>query len=209
MTVLTGEALRKRLEANDLVIRPLLEPEEQIDDTQASIDLRLGCQFAFMAPSAIGAVDEMSASDKARMDFAHLYAPAYIPLGQSLVLHPHQFVLATTLEYMRLPADLMAYVVGRSTWGRLGLIVATAVQVHPLFAGCLTLELRNLGEAPLTLYPGQTIVQLAFHQVDGTGHKGRRAKPQYSGTTNLIPRRISKKGTLAALKKLKARREGR
>ncbi|MGX9390543.1 dCTP deaminase domain-containing protein [Nitrobacteraceae bacterium UC4449_H16] len=53
--------------------------------------------------------------------------------------------------------------VADGTWGRLGMIVATAVGIHPGFAGSLTLELRNLGGAPITLYPGQTIAQLFFH----------------------------------------------
>lgn len=89
----------------------------------------------------------------------------YVPLGGSLIIHPHQFILAAILEYIRLPPDLMSYVIGRSTSGRLGLIVATAVGIQPGFAGTLTLELRNLGETPPTLYPGQAIGQLFFHNV--------------------------------------------
>jgi dCTP deaminase len=80
-------------------------------------------------------------------------------------LHPGHFVLAATLEYLRLPNDLGAYVVGRSSWGRVGLVVATAMMAHPGFTGCLTLELVNEGDSPICLVPGVKIAQLAFHQL--------------------------------------------
>lgn len=65
-----------------------------------------------------------------------------------------------------MPPFLAAYVIGRSSWGRDGLIIATAVGVHPNFSGVLTLELTNLGEIPIRLYPGLTIAQLFIHNVD-------------------------------------------
>ena len=88
----------------------------------------------------------------------------------------------------------MAYVMGRSTWGRLGLIVATAVGIQPSFAGSLTLELRNLGEAPLSLYPGQAIAQLFFHTVAGA-QAADRGVGQYSGAVDPLPKQISSKAT--------------
>jgi deoxycytidine triphosphate deaminase len=82
------------------------------------------------------------------------------------VLHPGELVLAATLEYLALPGDLSAQVITRSSYGRLGLLTATAVQVQPLFRGCLTLELVNLGQLPLELTPGEAIAQLVFQPVD-------------------------------------------
>ena len=160
MPVLSGAEIRDRLHASELerrlVVSPVLEPDEQLRDDQASIDVRLGFQFALVAPSSYGAIDEFKENQNIQqiMDLTSLYSKKYVPLGGKIVIHPHQLILAVTLEYLRLPIDLMAYVVGRSTWGRLGLIVATAIGVHPGFAGPLTLELRNLGETPLRLYPG-------------------------------------------------------
>jgi len=61
-----------------------------------------------------------------------------------------------------LPRDLAAFVVGRSSWGRLGLVVATAIGVHPGYRGIITLELTNLGEVPILLYPGWPIAQVFF-----------------------------------------------
>lgn len=82
--------------------------------------------------------------------------------GESFYLHPGELVLAATLEYIVMPADLTAQVITRSSYGRLGLLSATAVQVHPDFHGCLTLELVNLGEMPLAITPGERVAQLMF-----------------------------------------------
>ncbi len=81
----------------------------------------------------------------------------------------------------------MAFVVGRSTWGRLGLVVATAIGVHPLFAGTITLELRNLGETPLRLYPGERIAQLFFQRVD-EGDREIAAPGRYVARVDPFPR---------------------
>ena len=95
-------------------------------------------------------------------------------MGQQFVIHPNQFVLGETLEFVKLPSDMMAYVVTRSTWGRTGLIVATAVGIQPNFRGVITLELRNLGDVPLNLYPGTKILQLFFHTVTPPAPPARR-----------------------------------
>jgi deoxycytidine triphosphate deaminase len=85
--------------------------------------------------------------------------------GEPFTLHPQEMALAATLEYLVLPRDVGAQVVTRSSYGRLGLITATAVQVHPNFHGCLTLELLNLGQVPLQLTPGERVGQLVFTAV--------------------------------------------
>src|SRR6185437_4525311 len=90
----------------------------------------------------------------------------FVPIGDHFVLHPRQFVLGESLEWIRLPGNLLAYVIGRSTWGRDGLVIATAIAVHPYFAGVLTLELSNIGEIPVYLYPGSSIAQLIFTSVE-------------------------------------------
>lgn len=209
MTVLNGSMIRNRLECEDieqrLVVSPLLCHKEQLRKDQASVDVRLGCNFALVYPSAYGVIDEF---DNAQGSIGiggltKLYNTIYVPMGGSLVIHPHQFILAQTLEYIRLPQDLMAYVVGRSTWGRVGLIVATAIGVHPHYAGCLTLELRNLGETPLTLYPGQAIAQLFLHSVHSEQLPSEAGVGQYSGAVDILPRKMSSKRTHAKLEGLR------
>jgi dCTP deaminase len=198
MAALSGNEIYKRLKHPSLVYRlivsPLLVPKEQLRNDQASIDIRLGFEFALVSPSVSGSIDEFSDNKLLPTD---LYRKQYVPLGGSLIIHPHQFILAATLEYVRLPSDLMSYVIGRSTWGRLGLIVATAVGIQPGFAGTLTLELRNLGETPLTLYPGQAIGQLFFHTVQLARSSQMKAADigQYGGVIDLLPRRLSSETT--------------
>ena len=166
MGVLSSNAIRSRLAEPDLerrlVLSPLLEPDEQIRDHQACVDIKLGTEFRISIPALSGVVDTLESgrsADECR------YESMYVPLGTSIVAHPHQLILGQSIEYMRFPSDLAGYVVGRSSWGRLGLVVATAVGIHPLFSGVLTLEIRNLGELPLRLYPGDTIAQLFLHDV--------------------------------------------
>jgi dCTP deaminase len=75
--------------------------------------------------------------------------------------------------------DVLAYVIGRSSWGRLGLIIATATVIHPGFKGCITLELVNHGDIPIELYPGCFICQLVLHEVQPPQKKPYEGK--YSG----------------------------
>lgn len=90
----------------------------------------------------------------------------YVAFGESYYLHPGSFALGVTLEWIRLRADLAGYVIGKSSWGRRGLIIATATGVHPGFKGCLTLELTNVGEIPIAIKPGMKICQLFLHRVE-------------------------------------------
>lgn len=143
-----------------LVVTPLLDRGTQLKPDQAAIDVRLGRAFSIVRPwthgvaELHGGVAPPPPMERIVLDF-----------GQPLIIHPHQFVLARTLEFVRLPPDLSAYVIGRSSWGRRGLIVATAVVVHPGFAGPITLELKNVGEVPLALYPLDRIAQLTLHAI--------------------------------------------
>jgi dCTP deaminase len=86
--------------------------------------------------------------------------------------------------------------------------VATAVGIQPGFAGTLTLELRNLGEAPLSLYPGQIVAQLFFHRVNKKMRTGK-GLGQYSGAVDILPRQMSPIATHKTLGKLKRKFDGR
>ncbi len=196
MSILTGKSIRERLDSGTdldlrLVISPLLNPEEQARKDQASVDVRLGFQFALNTPSVVGAIDEFVDASKREVSslWPELFKFEHVPFGRSIVLHPQKFILASTLEYIRIPRDLSAQVVGRSSWGRLGLVVATAVGIQPLFAGTLALELRNLGETPIVLYPGQNIAQLFLFTLDN--HVDGDALGQYSGSVDLCPGSLS------------------
>ena len=91
---------------------------------------------------------------------------------ESFVIHPGEFVLGRTLEYVELPDDVVARIEGKSSLGRLGLIVhATAGFVDPGFSGTLTLEITNLTRIPIKLWPGLPIAQLSFMALDRSAER--------------------------------------
>lgn len=184
------EALKDALEAKDwdhrLVVTPLLDRSQV---TEASIDLRLGTEFLLLRRTLRGGVDIADADLQSRVD--ELYESRHVQFGDGLWLHPQQFVLGATLEFVRLPPTLGAYVLSRSSWGRLGLLVATAVMVQPRFAGSLTLELVNAGDSPIRLYPGLKIAQLVVHALPNV-MAFEKAEQQYSRPTGPQPARLTR-----------------
>jgi len=159
----------------DEIVRQLLDPASRfavtpiVDHTQqigeASIDLRLGPDFVVLR-QATG----LSTFDPARVEEInerlHDYQD-YVrrPLGSSFFLHPGEFALARTLEFVTLPETMAGQVNGRSAWGRLGLVIAAAPHIEPSSQGTITLELANLGTVPMVLYVGVRIAQLTLFQV--------------------------------------------
>jgi dCTP deaminase len=88
-----------------------------------------------------------------------------LPFGAELLLHPGALALVPTLEWVRVPHTLMGEVTARSTWAREGLSIATATLIEPGYEGIVTLELANLGQIPIALYPGLMVAQIAFSEV--------------------------------------------
>jgi dCTP deaminase len=149
--------------SNPFVVTPSTNPKSQYSST--SVDLRLGTSFLLNKTSGythISPEPELSHSTGEDIPLEAFYQELFVPVGEDFILHPHQFVLAATLEYICVPFDFYALVLGRSSWGRLGLNIATATTVHAGFRGCITLELRNLGETPLPLKVGLRIAQLCL-----------------------------------------------
>jgi len=150
---------------NAAIVTPTIDPITQYGLN--SVDLRLGTSFLVNKASRFTHISPKQISEneeEANKYLNDFFEKIQIPIGKEFILHPHQFVLASTLEYVCLPFDYYALVLGRSTWGRLGLNIATATTVQAGFRGCLTLELRNLGETPLPLTTGTRIAQLCLIQ---------------------------------------------
>ncbi|MEN3282125.1 MAG: dCTP deaminase [Solirubrobacteraceae bacterium] len=133
------------------------------DDTMvqpASIDLRLGTSFRVFHNHRLTAID---LADPPR----NLTELVEVRDDESFVIHPGEFVLGRTEEHVELPDDIVARIEGKSSLGRLGLIVhATAGFVDPGFKGTLTLEITNLTRVPIILWPGKPIAQLSFMALD-------------------------------------------
>ena len=157
--VLTRDALIARLKADDnrrLEVLPALQYPEG-----AGLDLRLSNRFISFRRTGVPTFDPLAKADPRSMQLT-----SELAWTEQFVLHPHEMVLGSTLEYLVMPVDLTAQVISRSSYGRLGLLTATAVQVHPGFKGCLTLELVNLSNVPLTLTPGERIAQLVVSRTE-------------------------------------------
>lgn len=161
--VLSAAQIRQRLSSTKedrIIVRPHLPGA--LDG--AGMDVRLGNEFIVFVRSRTASFDPLRADHEPRS----MQRFMQLSWGERFVLHPNELVLAATLEYLVLPADLTAQVITRSSYGRLGLLSATAVQIHPHFHGCLTLELVNLSTVPLELTPGERVAQLVFTKTTET-----------------------------------------
>jgi len=151
---------------NCLVITPIIDPN-QIQGI--SVDLRLGNKLITMKRSTLHSIDIKNweqRKEEMKQIILRSREEVYLNLGEKFVLHPGEFVLGHTLEYLYLHPSVMGYILGRSTWGRLGLIIATATKVDPGYKGTPTLEISNLGTVPIELTPGILICQIVFHRTD-------------------------------------------
>jgi dCTP deaminase len=154
--VLSDGTIRRLVQAGRIRIDPwdanLVQP--------ASVDLRLGDSFRVFHNHRASAID-------LRRPPANLTEEVVVPPEESFVIHPGEFCLGRTLEWVELPDDIVARIEGKSSLGRLGLIVhATAGFCDPGWKGTLTLELNNLTRIPIKLYPGLPIAQLSFMALD-------------------------------------------
>ncbi|MBI4186658.1 MAG: dCTP deaminase [Chloroflexi bacterium] len=152
------ELLNKIFASNlndQMVITPQLKP----DPRDGTFDLHLGTKFLLFRLTRYGIIDPSTITEEQTHE---LLERLQLRLGEEIILHPGQLLLASTLEYISMPPDLGASVVTRSSYGRLGLVTATSIFVHPGYKGCLTLELTNVGNSPIVLRPGERIAQLAF-----------------------------------------------
>jgi dCTP deaminase len=158
MILSDGDILR-RLEQGDLVVEPLDDVDLQVQP--ASVDLRLGREFLEFQHANIPCIHPNS-----EQEVDEYVEETVIEEGGEFILHPGDFVLGTTHERVEIPDDLIAHVEGRSSLGRLAVVVhATAGLADPGFNGHITLELSNLGTAPVALSPGMRISQLTFTEL--------------------------------------------
>jgi dCTP deaminase len=147
-----------------IAVVPMPDLESVERSGEASVSLRLGRWFVTMRQSSETHIETTppEATSENKISKSH-----FVPFGEKFSLHPGRFVLASTLEWIKIPTNYAAFVVGKSTLGRRGIIIETAAGVHPGFSGCLTLEIANVGEVPVNLIAGQMICQLFFHVLEG------------------------------------------
>lgn len=193
MTVLNKAQIREHMSRKGyrqrLLITPLLD-ESQIGG--ASVDLRLGSTILLLRKSRVGSIDVSDESARRTIDKT-TYEVSQIRYFRDFDLHPHSLILGCTFEYLSIPYDVSGTLVSRSSWGRLGLVIATASVVHPGFKGCLTLELANLGESPIVLYPGMLVGQLVLNTVRAGEEKVPLDRGRYDCPTEPEPPKFNAK----------------
>ncbi len=185
--ILSDRDLKARIAEGTIGVSPLDDPELQIQP--ASIDLRLGARFVVYRLPHVPCID--SRDPKSMTGYTE---EIVIDEGEAFVLQPGEFALGSTLERIRVPSDLVARVEGRSSIGRLAIVVhATAGFIDPGFEGEITLELSNLGRCAVKLYPGMRISQIVFHTMTSPAERpyGPQRGSKYQGQTGPVASRLS------------------
>ena len=150
--ILSDRDIRAQIGSGRVVIDPY-DPECV---QPSSVDLHVDNQFRVFANSRYPFID-------VRLEMPELTELVEVKPDEPFILHPGEFVLGSTLERVALPDDLVARLEGKSSLGRLGLLIhSTAGYVDPGWDGYLTLELSNVANLPITLYPGMKIGQISF-----------------------------------------------
>jgi dCTP deaminase len=153
--ILSDRDIRDAIESGRIVIDPYDERSIQ----PSSVDLHVDSQFRVFANSRYPFID-------VRKDMPDLTELVEVKDDEPFILHPGEFVLGSTLERVGIPDDLVARLEGKSSLGRLGLLIhSTAGYVDPGWDGYLTLELSNVANLPITLYPGMKIGQISFFRL--------------------------------------------
>ena len=183
--VLSDRDIRAEIEAGRIVIDPYAPEAVQ----PSSIDLHLDRRFRVFRNSRYPYID-------VREEQPELTELVEINGDEPFILHPGEFVLGSTLERVALPNDVVARLDGKSSLGRLGLLIhSTAGFVDPGWDGNLTLELSNVANLPITLYDGMKIGQISFQRMSspvdmayGDSRLGSRYRGQRDPTASLYHR---------------------
>ncbi len=186
--ILSDRDIQARLNKGDLHIDP--SPDMAVQLQPASVDLRLGHNFVVYRLPHVPCIDPRDPNS-----VSHYTEDVNIPEGQAFVLQPGEFALGSTMERVRIPADLVARVEGRSSIGRLAIVVhATAGFIDPGFEGQITLELGNLGRCAVKLYPGMRISQIVFHTMLNPAERpyGADRNSKYQGQQGPVASRINR-----------------
>ncbi len=183
--VLSDRTIRAEIEAGRIEIDPydasMIQP--------SSIDVRVDRKFRVFHNARHPFID-------VRKPMEDLTELVVAEGDRPFILHPGEFVLGQTLERVTLPDDLVARLEGKSSLGRLGLLIhSTAGFVDSGFSGNLTLELSNVANLPITIYHGMPIGQMSFMRMDGpveTPYGSRETSSKYQGQAEPTPSRFYK-----------------
>ena len=153
--ILSDRSIREELAAGRIGITPFEEKQIQ----PSSVDLRLGHRFRRFQRTNLPFID-------IKKPVSDLMEVLEVEAGQPVIVRPREFLLGTTVETVTIPADIVAQLEGRSSLGRLGIVIhSTAGYIDPGFSGQITLEISNLLEEPVALYAGIRVAQVFFSRM--------------------------------------------
>lgn len=191
MAVLSDTDLRKLVEQQRAVYvdgGPDIDMDLQLGPS--SFDLRLGYSFGVLNTRLVELVDTQN------MDRYHeCIEEQQHTREDGIVIHPGEFVLGSSLETIKVPNHMVARIEGRSSYGRLGIVVhATAGYIDPGFEGQITLEMQNLGNAPVKVYPEDRICQVVFEAMTSEAEVpyGEKRDSKYMGQRGATVSRLDK-----------------
>jgi dCTP deaminase len=180
--ILSDRDVKKLLQEGKIKVEPI-DIDNQI--MPVGIDLRLGNEFRLFKTGVESHIDPSKTDLESSTELIR------IEDGKNYILHPGEFVLGATKECVQLPDDIAARIDGRSSLGRLGIIVhSTAGHIDPGFSGNLTLEITNIGKLPVSIYPGMKFCSLIFEQISSKVEKPYSKKGKYYGSTGPMSSKI-------------------
>ncbi|MGH2658683.1 MAG: dCTP deaminase [Actinomycetota bacterium] len=172
--ILSDVDIRKEIEAGRIVI----DPFDKACIQPSSIDVHVDNQFRVFASSRYPYID-------VKKEMPDLTEVVEVGGREPFILHPGEFVLGSTSERVSLPDDMVARLEGKSSLGRLGLLIhSTAGYVDPGWDGYLTLELSNVANLPITIYPGMKIGQISFFRLTTPAERpygSQQTRSKYQG----------------------------
>jgi dCTP deaminase len=184
--VLSDVDIRRYIASGKIRIAPDLPPEQY---GSCSVDFRLGNEFSVFEHSRHAFIDV-----RERGAIQDLMRTIRVENGQPFILQPREFALAITEETLELDDDVLGRLEGRSSLGRIGIIVhGTAGLFDPGWRGKATLELSNLGIMPVALYPGMRICSFTFEQLSSPVSVPyyKKASNKYAGQTQPLASRLT------------------
>ena len=184
--VLSDVDIQRYIEAGKIKVHPALPPEQC---GSCSVDFRLGNEFSIFEHSRHAYIDLRDTSA-----IQNLMRTIVVPDGEPFILQPREFALAITLESLELDAEVLGRLEGRSSLGRIGIIVhGTAGLFDPGWRGKATLELSNLGIMPVALYPGMRICSFTFEQLSSPTSVPyyKKAGNKYAGQTSPLASKLA------------------
>ena len=174
MSVLSDGEIKEAFNEGSIQVEPEPDWEEQLQP--ASLDLRIGSTFQIYR---LAMPVERRAIDLREGFAGDFMSTIELEEGEKFMLAPKMFALASTIETVGVPLGMVARVDGRSSYGRLGLMVhSTAGFIDPGFKGEITLELMNVGAYPIILHPGTRVCQVSFQRLGKSSVNGYQGKYQ-------------------------------